>query len=267
MIVLWIILVILACILLLLCFPVGIHLSYWTPKDGQKQTVPYKTEAVDKEIDELELCEGDKEVLRQAVEELGCYEKEPEKQLTATVQYLFFQIKLYPMKLKQKPEKEEKKKEPSPQKANQKESKKEETSFDIKAMLPAVWECAKKPLTMILNGVCVKTLKLSVLLSKEDTAQSALDAQKLVTAVYTGLGVAQNLIQVKKADIQIKPDFSGQEQSDWQGEILVQMRPIIVLGAALRFVVCFAIKVLGKAKKEEKSSTSPTKECGKSTAN
>ena len=134
-------------------------------------------------------------------------------------------------------------------------------------MLPAVWECAKKPLTMILNGVCVKTLKLSVLVSKEDTAQSALDAQKLVTAVYTGLGVAQNLIQVKKADIRIKPDFSGQEQSDWQGEILVQMRPIIVLGAALRFVVCFAVKVLGKAKKEEKSSTSPTKECGKSTAN
>lgn len=266
MIVLWIILAILACILLLLCFPVGIHLSYWTPKDGQKQTVSYKTEAVDKEIDELELCEGDKEVLRQAVEELGYYEKEPEKQLTATVHYLFFKIKLYPMKLKQKPEKEEKKKEPSPQKANQKESKKEEPSFDIKAMLPAIWECAKKPLAMILNGVCVRTLKLSVLVSKEDT-QSALDAQKLVTAVYTGLGVAQNLIQVKKADIQIKPDFSGQEQSDWQGEILVQMRPIIVLGAALRFVVCFAIKVLGKAKKEEKSSTSPTKECGKSTVN
>lgn len=263
MIVLWIILAILACILLLLCFPVGIHLSYWTPKDEKKQTVPYKTEAVDKEIDELGLCEGDKEVLRQAVEKLGCYEKEPEKQLTATVRYLFFKIKLYPMKLKQKPEKEEKKKEPSPQKANQKE----EPFFDIKAMLPAIWECAKKPLTMILNGVCVKTLKLSVLVSKEDTAQSALDAQKLVTAVYTGLGVAQNLIQVKKAYIQIKPDFSGQEQSDWQGEILVQMRPIIVLGAALRFVVCFAIKVLGKAKKEEKSSTSPTKECGKSTAN
>ena len=259
MIVLWIILAILVCILLLLCFPVGIHLSYWTPKDGQKQTVPYKTEVVDKEIDELELCEGDKEVLRQAVEELGCYEKEPEKQLTATVRYLFFQIKLYPMKLKQK--------EPSPQKANQKESKKEEPFFDIKAMLPAIWECAKKPLTMILNGVCVKTLKLSVLVSKEDTAQSALDAQKLVTAVYTGLGIVQNLIQVKKAYIQIKPDFSGQEQSDWQGEILVQMRPIIVLGAALRFVVCFAVKVLGKAKKEEKSSTSPTKECGKSTAN
>ena len=248
MIVLWIILAILACILLLLCFPVRIHLSYWTPKDEKKQTVPYKTEAVDKEIDELELCEGDKEVLRQAVEKLGCYEKEPEKQLTATVRYLFFQIKLYPMKLKQKAEKEE-------------------PFFDIKAMLPAIWECAKKPLTMILNGVCVKTLKLSVLLSKEDTAQSALDAQKLVTAVYTGLGVAQNLIQVKKADIQIKPDFSGQEQSDWQGEILVQMRPIIVLGAALRFVVCFAVKVLGKAKKEEKSSISPTKECGKSTAN
>ena len=267
MIVLWIILAILACILLLLCFPVGIHLSYWIPKDEKKQTVPYKTEAVDKEIDELELCEGDKEVLRQAVEELGYYEKEPEKQLTATVRYLFFQIKLYPMKLKQKLEKEEKKKEPSPQKATQKESKKGETSFDIKAMLPAIWECAKKPLAMILNGVCVKTLKLSVLVSKEDTAQSALDAQKLVTAVYTGLGVVQNLIQVKKADIRIKPDFLGQEQSDWQGEILVQMRPIIVLGAALRFVVCFAIKVLGKAKKEEKSSTSPTKECGKSTAN
>ena len=71
MIVLWIILAILACILLLLCFPVGIHLSYWIPKDEKKQTVPYKTEAVDKEIDELELCEGDKEVLRQAVEELG----------------------------------------------------------------------------------------------------------------------------------------------------------------------------------------------------
>ena len=97
MIVLWIILAILACILLLLCFPVGIYLSYWTPKDEKKQTVSYKTEAVDKEIDELELCEGDKEVLRQAVEKLGCYEKEPEKQLTATVRYLFFKIKLYPM--------------------------------------------------------------------------------------------------------------------------------------------------------------------------
>lgn len=142
------------CVLLLLCFLWGFTCLTGHQKDGQKQTVSYKTEAVDKEIDELGLCEGDKEVLRQVVEELGCYEKEPEKQLTATVRYLFFKIKLYPMKLKQKPEKEEKKKEPSPQKANQKESKKEETSFDIKAMLPAIWECAKKPLTMILRSLC-----------------------------------------------------------------------------------------------------------------
>ena len=104
-------------------FPVGIHLSYWIPKDGKKQTVSYKTEAVDKEIDELELCEGDKEVLRQAVEELGCYEKEPEKQLTATVRYLFFQIKLYPMKLKQKPEKEEKKNQKHPKEKSKRTSK------------------------------------------------------------------------------------------------------------------------------------------------
>ena len=45
-------------------------------------------------------------------------------------------------------------------------------------MLPQLWQCAKKPLQMVLGDVCLHHLKLYGIVSREDTAQSALEAQK-----------------------------------------------------------------------------------------
>ena len=128
-------------------------------------------------------------------------------------------------------------------------------------MLPQLWQCAKKPIRMVLGDVCLHHLKLYGIVSREDTAQSALEAQKFSTILYTLLGMVQ------RTDIRIEPDFWGSGQERWQLRLSLTVHPIVAVAAAVRFAACFLRQLLSRKetdKPQQKDSTSCTTDSGKS---
>ena len=213
MTVLWILLGVLAAIILLLCLPLTLRLS-WLPKPEQPAPC-LLTDEVNKEIEALDLPQTDRQLLRQMVEQT----KAPpvtENQLKVDVKVLLT-IHLFPFAQKKKvtPKKQQKQPQKKQEKASDSNEQKPKTS-EILAMLPQLWQCAKKPLQMVLGDVCLHHLKLYGIVSREDTAQSALEAQKFSTLLYTLLGMVQNIGRVKRTDIRIEPDFWGTGQERWQ---------------------------------------------------
>ena len=121
----------------------------------------------------------------------------------------------------------------------------------ILRMIPEIVNCAKKPLEMALGDLCLHHLQLYAMVARPDSAQAALDTQKLVSAVYTALAAAQNWIRVRHADIRLRPDFSGGEESSWAVRLRLSFHPIVMLAAALRFAFCLLRLLLAQKKKEQ----------------
>ena len=121
----------------------------------------------------------------------------------------------------------------------------------ILRMIPEIVNCAKKPLEMALGDLCLHHLQLYAAVARQDSAQAALDTQKLVSAVYTALAAAQNWIRVRHADIRLRPDFSGGEESSWAVRLRLSFHPIVMLAAALRFAFCLLRLLLAQKKKEQ----------------
>ena len=99
MTVLWILLGVLAAIILLLCLPLTLRLS-WLPKPEQPAPC-LLTDEVNKEIEALDLPQTDRQLLRQMVEQT----KAPpvtENQLKVDVKVLLFTIHLFPFAQKKK---------------------------------------------------------------------------------------------------------------------------------------------------------------------
>ena len=115
MTVLWMLLGVLAAIVLLLCLPLTLRLS-WLPKPEQPAPC-LLTDEVNKEIEALDLPQTDRQLLRQMVEQT----KAPpvtENQLKVDVKVLLFTIHLFPFAQKKKvtPKKQQK----QPQKKQEK---------------------------------------------------------------------------------------------------------------------------------------------------
>lgn len=264
MIVLWILLGVLAAIVLLLCLPLTLRLS-WLPKPEQPAP-SLLTEEVSRQIEELGLSKTDSEQLRQMVEQT----KAPpltENQLKVELKVLLFTIRLFPFAQKKKtsPKKPKERPKKQPEELSQHSGQKPKTG-ELLAMLPQLWQCAKKPIQMVLGDVCLHHLKLYGTVSREDTAQSALEAQKFSTILYTLLGMVQNIGRVKKTDIRIEPDFWGTGQERWQLRLSLTVHPIVAVAAAIRFAACFFKQLLfqkGKDKPPQKDSTSCTTDGGK----
>ena len=151
MTVLWMLLGVLAAIVLLLCLPLTLRLS-WLPKPEQPAPC-LLTDEVNKEIEALDLPQTDRQLLRQMVEQT----KAPpvtENQLKVDVKVLLFTIHLFPFAQKKKvtPKKQQKQPQKKQEKASDSNEQKPKTS-EILAMLPQLWQCAKKPLQMVL-GMC-----------------------------------------------------------------------------------------------------------------
>ena len=265
MTVLWMLLGVLAAIVLLLCLPLTLRLS-WLPKPEQPAPC-LLTDEVNKEIEALDLPQTDRQLLRQMVEQT----KAPpvtENQLKVDVKVLLFTIHLFPFAQKKKvtPQKQQKQPQKKQEKASDSNEQKPKTS-EILALLPQLWQCAKKPLQMVLGDVCLHHLKLYGIVSREDTAQSALEAQKFSTILYTLLGMVQNIGRVKRTDIRIEPDFWGSGQERWQLRFSLTVHPIVAVAAAVRFAACFLRQLLSRKetdKPQQKDSTSCTTDSGKS---
>ena len=131
------------------------------------------------------------------------------------------------------------------------EKKEKPDTAAILRMIPEIVNCAKKPLEMALGDLCLHHLQLYAMVARQDSAQAALDTQKLVSAVYTALAAAQNWIRVRHADIRLRPDFSGGEESSWAVRLRLSFHPIVMLAAALRFAFCLLRLLLAQKKKEQ----------------
>lgn len=161
-------------------------------------------------------------------------------------------LTLYPQKPKPPKEPKQPARKKKPQREKQVEEKKENLdTAAILRMIPEIVNCAKKPLEMALGDLCLHHLQLYAAVARPDSAQAALDTQKLVSAVYTALAAAQNWIRVRHADIRLRPDFSGGEESSWAVRLRLSFHPIVMLAAALRFAFCLLRLLLAQKKKEQ----------------
>jgi hypothetical protein len=256
-VVLWII----GILLLLLCLPVTLRVSWCLPPKG-KQTIAqmgFLTEQVQEEIAALGLNDGDQTVLRQLVAELPP-QQVPQKELRVSLGWLCFHWNLFPPPQK-KPGKTvdaANKDKPKRKEQSSESTKPASKSIDWKKMLGQLWQCARKPVQMVLSDVCLHHLELRVRYGAPDSAQAATGAQKMGIAVYTLLGTVQNLIRVRKANLQIQPDFLS-EETDWSLRFRLSIHPIVWIGAALRFAGSFLVKMIGSTKakstKQKQDST------------
>lgn len=236
MVVIWWILGILVgiptALLLLLCIPLKIKFK---TQDGEKKTVSRLTDSVEQDIKALGLSQEDAAILREMVLQAGPVEQEGEKEIFLSVGWLFFSFPIYPQK--EKPPKEKPPQTPKPTSEKKEEAAEEKVSgIQIKPLLSAIKKSIAKPLSMIRKDLCVENIEVEALVAKEDTAQTALQAQKFLTVGYTALAFVQNVIKIKKANLQIQPDFSGKEEEKWNFAFCVKIHPVVWLGAAVCFV-------------------------------
>ena len=180
----------------------------------------------------------DRQLLRQMVEQT----KAPpvtENQLKVELKVLLFTIHLFPFAQKKKPAKEKQPKQPKQkqEKAPQQSEQKPKTS-EILAMLPQLWQCAKKPLQMVLGDV---PASFEAVWYRQPRGYGTIGAggAKFSTLLYTLLGMVQNIGRVKRTDIRIEPDFWGTGQEHWQLRFSLTVHPIVAVAAAIRFAACF----------------------------
>lgn len=253
MTVLWILLGVLAALFLLLCCPVTLRLSWWptTPKQ-QDEPSGWLTEQVEQDLEQLGLNPEDEQELRRFIRELPDPPPQPHKELRIVLHYLFLRLTLYPQKPKpsKQAKRPDRKKQPQQEKKAQEKQEKPDTAAILK-MVPEIVNCAKKPLEMALGDLCLHHLQLYAMVARQDSARAALDTQKFVSAVYTALAAAQNWIRVRHADIRLRPDFSGGEESSWAVRLRLSFHPIVMLAAALRFAFCLLRLLLAQKKKEQ----------------
>ena len=259
MIVLWVILGILVIILLLLCLPLKVSVSLDKPNPPLHKTGSYLTPQAEQEIAEMGLELEDEQILRQTVWKLGAQKLPEQNQLTVRLQYLFLQFLLYPLPKKGKAVKQIK---PKQKKESSEPPKKEQDSesVDLKGMLkqvlPQLMQALKKAVAMIVNDLCLYHLTLNVRVAREDCAAAALAAQKLQTSAYTALALAQNWIRIKKARLQIVPDFTGKEQSELTFDFCLGIRPIVLLRAGGTVVFALVKAIFFGKKKRVKTAVS-----------
>ncbi len=266
MVVLWVI----GILLLLLCLPLTLRISWCLPPKGKRTITQtgFLTEQVQEEIAALELNEEDQAILCQMVEELPP-QQVPQKELKISLWWLCFRWNLFPFTQKQPHKKSD-----SAKKATQEEKPKESKTskpaqkpMDWKEMLEQLWQCARKPVQIVMSDLCLHHLDLRVCCGAPDSAQAATGAQKMGIAVYTLLGTIQNFIRIRKANLQIQPDFLA-EETDWSIQFRLSIHPIVWIGAALRFAGSFLVKMIGSTKakstKQEQDSTNPDPSGGKS---
>lgn len=128
----------------------------------------------------------------------------------------------------------------------------------ILRMIPEIVNCAQKPLKMALGDLCLHHLQLYAAVARPDSAQAALDTQKLVSAVYTALAAAQNWIRVRHADIRLRPDFSGGEESSWAVRLRLSFHPHRDAGGGAAVCVLPAAAVAGAEEKGTAGRTGKT---------
>ena len=138
------------------------------------------------------------------------------EELSATARWLFLRFPLLP-RSKQKKERPEKA--PVPAKQTQPTTKSAQPSpvdtlTQYAELLPDVLSRLKSFVVYLLRHTRVKKLRLDMLVAKEDAAETAIAFGRANQAVYTALGLLQNMLRFGcKPRINIAFDYLGQKES------------------------------------------------------
>ena len=107
---------------------------------------------------------------------------------------------------------------------------------------------------MLLRHVRVYRVRLRVVVAEDDAAQTAITFGRMNALVYSAYTAAQGLLNLKKPDILITPDFMAQEGS-WQFEARGRLLPIVAAAAAVRIGAAFLVKTVKRQAVREKVKT------------
>lgn len=237
MIVLEIILIILIVIVLLLSLPVDIKANYDLPKPSKKS--PPKSQPNEYVPDS---DDPDTMYVVSYLKDNGLWPTPPEpkeeKIFSLVISYMFFRFTVFPMKdssTKTKKEKIELEKEKKEKKEKpKKEAKSDWNLNDIFALWEKIKPKVLKLSKTIFNNLRFHHVKIKVVLSSDDTAQTALKFAHMNQALYSVLPILLNYVKIRFTKIQIKPDFFS-EYNDFSGQFSLRFNPIVLLTATLGF--------------------------------
>ena len=255
MTVLWILLGLLAALLLLLCCPVTLRLSWW-PAAASKRDEPsgYLTEQVERDLEQLGLAPEDELQLRRLIQGLpDPPPQQPQKELRLTLHCLFLRLTLYPQK--PKPPKEPKpacqEKEAAAGEAGGGEEGKaghcgnsQDDTGDCKLRQKAAGDGAGRPVPA--SPAAVRRGGPAGTARRRRWTRKNLCRRCIPRWQRRRIGSGS-----RHADIRLRPDFSGGEESSWAVRLRLSFHPIVMLAAALRFAFCLLRLLLAQKKKEQ----------------
>lgn len=176
------------------------------------------------------------------------------EQFFVHIHWLFLKYRLYPLPPKKEKPKEEKPAE-APQEPQQTKEKKpnifqqfyENQGFDGTVQL--IERAADETGTLlrsIKKHLWIDELFIWMTVSKDqDAAATAIAYGELCEKVFPALGFICSNLNVGKYDFEIEPDFLGASNTA-SFETVISIRPIFLIGAALRFAIRVLIRVVLK---------------------
>lgn len=172
-----------------------------------------------------------------------------------TAQYLWFRVPLSLEKKESGPPKAKPQKK-SAEKPKEEKPKKEKTPLAQSVRL--IWDLiasAAEDLGILISKLRLYDLTLRLTLAEEDAAETGIRYGKACAYVYSGLGLLQGLLRVRKVgEIRVTPDFSaGASRSDYFFSFCLKLRVGSLLRAALRILFRFLLRTLRREKASEPS--------------
>lgn len=168
-----------------------------------------------------------------------------------TLRYTFYRKRLFPAEEREKKPKDMKgaprEEKPAP------EPKEKKSIFETLDMLSDLLAAIDGRLR---GCLVVSSLALSIRIAEEDAAQTAIQYGRVSAYVHTALALARNLIPIRKARINITPDFlrdSGSGSGDFSLELSLRIIPLVIVWAALRIAGAFLAKQLRSGKRQSKT--------------
>lgn len=162
------------------------------------------------------------------------------------VKYLFFSFKI-----NLKPGQKKKKTEKEVEKTKAAQPKPKPDIKRILGMLDEYSALLKKLISDVRRHLRVDDLHMRLVVNECDAAQTAVLYGKACAAVYPGFAAIAALVNVRRSEIDVVPDFSGDGTGDFAFGCTISMRVASGIGLAIKMLVGFVkinIKKIGKNK-------------------
>jgi hypothetical protein len=164
------------------------------------------------------------------------------------IKYLFLTFDISPGtgKKEQKPGKKAKKASKQPPKQKPKPDIKR-----ILSLLDEYSELLKKLISDARRHLRIDRLMIRLVINEDDAAQTAILYGKACAVIWPGVAAIGSLVRIKRSEITIAPDFSGENASEFNFGCTISMRVVSGIGmafTALAGLVKINIKKTGKNK-------------------